>query len=124
MFGIHQIIRSSDIFHFMPHGLYRICNGIHNPGLGKSFSPDHTTIASPTSLVPHRIVTTMSQMKRDMQFDPSLDDFCFCQHQQGGFYMEGAPFRAGFHRGFKRANEFRPAVWIAGLNSFARLKPR
>ncbi len=68
----------------------------------------------------------MGQMKRDLQFDPLLDDFRFRQHQQRGFDMEGSPFRAGFcaffHRRFKRANEFRPAVRIAGIVEHVRAK--
>ena len=55
--------------------LHRICDGIYNPGLRKSLQPDHAAIASPTSLVSHRIVTTMGQMKRYLQFDPLPDDF-------------------------------------------------
>ena len=68
----------------------------------------------------------MGQMKRNMQFDPLPDDFRFRQHQQGGFDMEGVPFRAGFraffHRRLKRANEFRPAVWIPGIVEHVRAK--
>ena len=44
----------------------------------------------------------MGQMKRDMQFDSSLDDFRFRQHQQGGFNMEWVSFHTGFRAFFHR----------------------
>src|SRR5207342_1675642 len=108
------------------HGLYRIRDRIYNPDFRKSFLSNHATIASPTSLLSHRIVTTMGQMKRDMKCDPLPDDVRFRQAQQGGFDMEWVPFHAGFraflHRRFKCANEFRPAVWIAGIVEHIRAK--
>ena len=68
----------------------------------------------------------MGQMKRHMQLDPLPDDFRFRQHQQGSFDMEGVSFSAGFraflHRRFKRANEFRSAVGIAGIVEHVRAK--
>ena len=77
------------------------------PRLLQILPPDHATIASPTSLVSHRIVTTMGQMKRDMQFDPLPDDFRFRQHQQGGFDMEGFPSVPAFVPSFTAASNAR-----------------
>jgi hypothetical protein len=68
----------------------------------------------------------MGQMKWDMEFDPLADNFRFRQLQQGSFDLEWVSFYAGFcalfHRRFKRANEFRPAVWIAGIVEHVRAK--
>ena len=68
----------------------------------------------------------MGQMKWDMEFDPSPDDFRFRQYQQGGFDLEWVSFHAGFcafvHRRFKRANEFRSTVRIAGIVEYVRAK--
>jgi hypothetical protein len=65
-------------------------------------------------------------MKRDMELNSSLNNFRFRPHQQWGFDLEWVPFHASFraflYRRFKRANEFRPAVWIAGIVEHVRAK--